>query len=327
MEPADESIWPYIHCGVCHYLFQRQRDPSAPPSVPFWLTECGHVVCNAHLHPEKLCAQCGAQNIEVVSLQQQLDPPMADWFRPVPHALDAIAQAAKFQLQMISTLLQAYKSKCLKQRQTIESLRSELEGYKQEMGSRDAVNDNGKRARYDTVPSTGQSSSLLRSSPRAQTVHPRHAPPPQVHQYQQPQPQQPPAQVYQQTASHQSNLPQRPESRFEQFAYAPPAQQQGPPARSAPIRVAQQAPGPSSWAASRPPPSRQQMPPPPSRQQMPPPPAPAQTAARFRPAATPAPYNATTLGSGLRTPSLGSRIAPIPANRQRFAPGGYRPAG
>ncbi|KZV82684.1 hypothetical protein EXIGLDRAFT_335988 [Exidia glandulosa HHB12029] len=215
MEPEDESIWPYIHCGVCHYLFQRQRDTSAPPSVPFWLTECGHVVCNTHLHPEKLCAQCGAQNIEVVSLQQQLDPPMADWFRPLPYALDAIAQAAKFQLQMISTLLQAYKSKCLKQRQTIESLRSEIEGYKQEMGSRDPVNDNGKRARYDTVPSTGQSSSLLRCSPRAQTVHPRHAPPPQVQQYQQPQPQQPPAQVYQQTASHQSNLPQRPESRFD----------------------------------------------------------------------------------------------------------------
>ncbi|KZV85577.1 hypothetical protein EXIGLDRAFT_253818 [Exidia glandulosa HHB12029] len=325
MEPADESIWPYIHCGVCHYLFQRQRDPSAPPSVPFWLTECGHVVCNAHLHPEKLCAQCGAQNIEVVSLQQQLDPPMADWFRPLPYALDAIAQAAKFQLQMISTLLQAYKSKCLKQRQTIESLRSEIEGYKQEMGSRDPVNDNGKRARYDTVPSTGQSSSLLRSSPhhaRAQTVHPRNAPPPQVQQYQQPQPQQPPAQVYQQPAPHQSNLPQRPESRFEQFAYAPPAQQQGPPARSAPIRVAQQAAGPSSWATSRPPPSRQQMPPPP---------APAPAAARFRPAVTPAPYNAT----GLRTPSLGSRIAATPrgsapgpsANRQRFAPGGYRPAG
>ena len=45
--PTDIDIWEFVTCSKCHLAFSS--DPSAPPQVPFWLTECGHVICNLHL--------------------------------------------------------------------------------------------------------------------------------------------------------------------------------------------------------------------------------------------------------------------------------------
>src|SRR6266702_4553670 len=45
--PNDLDFWEFVTCSKCHLPFSS--GPSAPPQVPFWLTECGHVICNIHL--------------------------------------------------------------------------------------------------------------------------------------------------------------------------------------------------------------------------------------------------------------------------------------
>jgi zinc-RING finger domain len=50
------SAWEFVHCGVCYLPFINPRNPEAPPPVPFWLTECSHVVCNNHLSELSLMA-------------------------------------------------------------------------------------------------------------------------------------------------------------------------------------------------------------------------------------------------------------------------------
>lgn len=61
-----------------------------------------------------------------------MDPPMSDWFRSLPHAIDSIANAVKFQQQSLATLVQHYRRQCLQLSATCDRLRNErreLRGY------------------------------------------------------------------------------------------------------------------------------------------------------------------------------------------------------
>ncbi|KAH8989217.1 hypothetical protein EDB86DRAFT_2944604 [Lactarius hatsudake] len=40
--------------------------------VPFWLTECGHVICNVHLNADQSCCVCGSQQIQMMPLQKEV---------------------------------------------------------------------------------------------------------------------------------------------------------------------------------------------------------------------------------------------------------------
>ena len=41
------DFWDYVACSRCHLSFNQ--DGGGHPPVPFWVTECGHVICNNHL--------------------------------------------------------------------------------------------------------------------------------------------------------------------------------------------------------------------------------------------------------------------------------------
>ena len=47
------DFWEFVNCARCHLPFDT--DVGTPP-VPFWLTECGHIVCNNHL--SELSVKC-----------------------------------------------------------------------------------------------------------------------------------------------------------------------------------------------------------------------------------------------------------------------------
>lgn len=52
----------------------------------------------------------------------QMMPPMSDWFRSVPHGLDALASAAKFQQNNMASLVRFYKHKCSQQRAAMNKI-------------------------------------------------------------------------------------------------------------------------------------------------------------------------------------------------------------
>lgn len=71
-------------------------------------------------------------------LKAQMDPPMSDWFRSLPHAIDSIANAVKFQQQSLATLVHHYRRQCLQLSATCDRLRSErreLRGYVRSLSS------------------------------------------------------------------------------------------------------------------------------------------------------------------------------------------------
>lgn len=46
---TDFDLWDTICCSKCLLPFLSK----AGPTIPFWLTECGHILCNNHLSKQK----------------------------------------------------------------------------------------------------------------------------------------------------------------------------------------------------------------------------------------------------------------------------------
>jgi len=46
-QETDFEFWNFVNCSLCHLPFTTSD--LGPPSIPFWITECGHVLCNNHL--------------------------------------------------------------------------------------------------------------------------------------------------------------------------------------------------------------------------------------------------------------------------------------
>ncbi|KZV72876.1 hypothetical protein PENSPDRAFT_733210, partial [Peniophora sp. CONT] len=184
---VEPDIWEFVSCAVCHLPFSPEGN--APPPVPFWLTDCGHVICNNHLQANGTCSKCQSTNVEMVPLQHEMDQPMADWFRSIPYALDSMANTAKFQFEMLATLVRYYKGKCLQQRtlldrmraefnevkkmkKTVNDLRAENEQLRRSVdyhtaNSAVSINSNGKRRMTDAYRAAGLSEMGGYSSPRS----------------------------------------------------------------------------------------------------------------------------------------------------------------
>ncbi|KAJ7774972.1 hypothetical protein B0H16DRAFT_1880146 [Mycena metata] len=119
--PADFDFWEFVSCSRCQLPFASDSGAT----VPFWLTECGHVVCNTHLNIDQSCAQCGMAGIQLVPLQREMEAPMSEWFRSIPLALDAVAYAAKFQQETMAFQIRYYKARQQQQRSVIDRLKRE----------------------------------------------------------------------------------------------------------------------------------------------------------------------------------------------------------
>ncbi|KAH9035528.1 hypothetical protein EDB85DRAFT_867501 [Lactarius pseudohatsudake] len=200
--PNDLDIWEFVTCSKCHLPFSS--GPSAPPQVPFWLTECGHVICNVHLNADQSCCVCGSQQIQMMPLQKELDPPMSDWFCSIPRAMDTISYAVKFQQDMLASLIRFQREKMAQQRDIIirvkhereelknlrkmvEELRAENEQLRlyaglDSNGTMSAPNSGSKRRRIDAYNADGRNLSSPRSAttplgPNRLTLPPDRQPP------------------------------------------------------------------------------------------------------------------------------------------------------
>ena len=47
------DFWEFVACGTCQLPFISTS--TSGPTIPFWLTECGHIVCNNHLSAPFSC--------------------------------------------------------------------------------------------------------------------------------------------------------------------------------------------------------------------------------------------------------------------------------
>ncbi|PVG00294.1 hypothetical protein CPB86DRAFT_237752 [Serendipita vermifera] len=174
---AKYSIWEYVHCGVCLLPFVNPRNPNAPPPVPFWLTECSHVVCNNHLNVDQTCRQCKTgEPVELMPLQRELPDPMGRWFQNMPTALEDMIGSVKFQHETMANLIRFYKSKCLSQKELIDRLRRELDSLKaggnQISHANENVHDHGGNVEHDEFNSNGKRRRVEHTAPTRENEPP-----------------------------------------------------------------------------------------------------------------------------------------------------------
>ncbi|KAJ8598023.1 hypothetical protein M405DRAFT_723553 [Rhizopogon salebrosus TDB-379] len=169
---AEFEFWNFVNCSICHLSFTSSD--RGPPSVPFWITECGHVLCNNHLKSDQSCPQCAAHDIQLVPLHRDIEPPMLDWFGALPYSLDSIANAVKFQQETLAGLVRYYHQVCSQlnqtcdrlrvERRTLRNLQREVQRLRQSPSSFDSTqetssfpNANGKRPITDARGSSPRS--------------------------------------------------------------------------------------------------------------------------------------------------------------------------
>ncbi|KAH7340756.1 hypothetical protein B0J17DRAFT_332372 [Rhizoctonia solani] len=124
--PNDNSIWEYVHCSVCMVLFLSPNRLDSTPDIPFWLTECGHVICNNHLMADQSCGSCGAKNPSIVPLQRNMASPVSEWFRPVADAHENLVMASRIQHNMFVALIRHYRQRYDTAKVMIKQLQAEL---------------------------------------------------------------------------------------------------------------------------------------------------------------------------------------------------------
>ncbi|KAK7020508.1 RING-type domain-containing protein [Favolaschia claudopus] len=250
--PAEFDFWEFVSCSRCQLPFAS----GSGATVPFWLTECGHVVCNTHLNMDQSCAQCGMANIQLVPLQLEMEAPMSEWFRSIPHALDTVAYAAKFQQETMAFQIRYFKARQQQQRALIDKLKHETAElkklneilahenaqFRQHLGYRDGVdgelepsddlNHNGKRPMNDADPYRPKTSSSRSAAtplgPNRLTLPPGHQPPSlSSNRVEDPEPRLHPHTRLPPPPQAASNNHRPGSSRFlEQYSYIPPSTQQ-----------------------------------------------------------------------------------------------------
>ncbi|KAH7912235.1 hypothetical protein BJ138DRAFT_1084052 [Hygrophoropsis aurantiaca] len=162
--PTSQTIefdfWNFVTCNICHLPFVTSNH--GPPSIPFWITECGHVICNNHLNPDQSCSQCGDRNIQLMALQRDMDPPMSDWFRSLPFAMDSLSTAVKFQQEALASLVRKYKTRAAQFSSTCDRLRSERKALRRD--NEMLRHENAQLRQYGGYNQTGEPSAAVNSN-------------------------------------------------------------------------------------------------------------------------------------------------------------------
>ncbi|KAF8321635.1 hypothetical protein DL93DRAFT_2223986 [Clavulina sp. PMI_390] len=114
MSGDGSDLWEFVHCAVCFTFWED------PPTVPFWASGCGHIICNDHLRSDGVCAACGDPGTEFVAVKKHPHEPIAHWFQPVSKLPHSSILASRFQVEMLASLVRHYRREAHKHQALIK---------------------------------------------------------------------------------------------------------------------------------------------------------------------------------------------------------------
>ncbi|RIA86119.1 hypothetical protein C1645_780361 [Glomus cerebriforme] len=128
----------FLHCNACFTYSSSPKEDQ----IRFWLTECGHVVCESCLSKhgeasrdissnamEHTCSVCNTK-CATIELTDKLSPNLGAFFRSAHEMLDEVADVMRFQKTNTTSLIEFLKDKLGKQRQMLDKAKNELLQYK-----------------------------------------------------------------------------------------------------------------------------------------------------------------------------------------------------
>lgn len=117
----------------------------------FWMTECGHFLCDRHEHQPGICTHCKSSPISTYKITPSMDPSLMIWFRTPLGSLMTASRTIDFQQAEVSRLVSHLREQISKQNKALkkaaqqirensktatelENARTEIIGLKRELG-------------------------------------------------------------------------------------------------------------------------------------------------------------------------------------------------
>ncbi|CAG8433516.1 6725_t:CDS:10 [Ambispora gerdemannii] len=157
----------FLHCNLCFgYSTPSSSSNNNEDKLRFWLTECGHMICQACYNKssepstdnsnasnskdskERACPVCQAKST-VVELTDKLPNNLNIYFRPPNELLDEAADALRFQHSNLYGLLNFLKDKVNKQKQVLDKAKEELIKHKEIKNQLQALKEENKRLKAE----------------------------------------------------------------------------------------------------------------------------------------------------------------------------------
>ncbi|GAO52228.1 hypothetical protein SAICODRAFT_70481 [Saitoella complicata NRRL Y-17804] len=148
-----------VYCAKCFL--------TAGNGSSFWLTSCGHIVCERCLFPEGVpldaanrthtCTydRCRSANVSIAPLDEQLPQDLIPYFRPLHELIDEFTGAVKFQHGNILRLVEHYRGKMAMQRDILGKVKDELEKARDYKSQIDTLQAENERLRGQLASGTG----------------------------------------------------------------------------------------------------------------------------------------------------------------------------
>ncbi|KAB0799936.1 hypothetical protein PPYR_07816 [Photinus pyralis] len=95
-----------VNCNLCLLRYS--------PNVSFYVTTCGHMKCEpctAKSDDKTKCAVCKSP-AQLIPINNNLNPEMLPFFRPLSYSVDQAKQISKFQDQNKTIIIKNLKNKC-----------------------------------------------------------------------------------------------------------------------------------------------------------------------------------------------------------------------
>ncbi|CAG8441801.1 6479_t:CDS:10 [Ambispora leptoticha] len=157
----------FLHCNLCFgYSAPSSLSNNNEDKLRFWLTECGHIICQACYNKstepstddnnasnskdskERVCPVCQAKST-VVELTNKLPNNLNIYFRPPNELLDEAADVLRFQQSNLYGLLNFLKDKVNKQKQVLDKAKEELIKHKEIKNQLQALKEENKRLKTE----------------------------------------------------------------------------------------------------------------------------------------------------------------------------------
>ncbi|CAG8595189.1 10727_t:CDS:2, partial [Scutellospora calospora] len=176
----------FLHCNACFaYLTSSTSSTTRETQIRFWLTECGHVICQSCLNKhgdttqdnsstatEPICPVCNTK-CAAVELTDQLPPNLSMFFRPAHEIIEETADILRFQQTNTFSLLKFLKDKVAKQKQMLDKAKNELLQYKDTKNQLQAIKKENQRlkAQIQDVRSSIAANETTESPSKLSTRH------------------------------------------------------------------------------------------------------------------------------------------------------------
>jgi hypothetical protein len=92
----------------------------------FWMTECGHFLCDRHEHEPGICTHCKSTPISTYKITPNMDPKLLTWFQSPLLSLMTASRTINFQQAEISRLVAHLREQISKQNKALKKAAQQI---------------------------------------------------------------------------------------------------------------------------------------------------------------------------------------------------------